>query len=564
LQVKKEIEELKDRMDSIRPRSLTDYLEALRRHKFAVIIPAMVVIAASAIAIKMLPNIYESSTYIMVDSPQGERASEKSLPDLSQRLGNIRQQVTSRSRLESVMHKFDLFRKQRDNGQRADDLLADMRAQIGVDVSANQDSVTRAFMLSYRDQDPEVAQKVTAELAEQLIADNVEAMKNLASGETEILNQRATELSAKLHELELANSWLLNVREDAPVIPYAASGGYAGGSHGSSQARVNVEAERNQTMTVENLRDQQYRLEQQLAEIDKRIAELRPVVEQQKKASPLSGNPAYGLLLGQRAQLEGERDNLINRQELTDKHPRVLAVNDKIAAINRQIEELKQQNAGAIVQTQEARDLRQAESERTRVKADLEVARRAVDRQVANPPRPAMVARSGSAAVAATPATRDPNSARIAQDYLGLKADYKEVLSKKQDAELKEKTIGSAKVEQYRVLDQANLPQLPIAPNRKLLLGIAAMFGLVAGLGFAAILEFRRFSSLQDVKDVEYYTKLPMLAAIPKTRTIREQALEQRHNQRRLVLGAALAVVATFALSGLFMMTNLFSLIMKK
>src|SRR5690349_18683733 len=112
-------------MDSIRHRSLTEYLAALRRHKLAIIIPAMVVMVASAIAIKMLPNIYESSTFIMVESPQGERNAEKSLPDLSQRLGNIRQQVTSRSRLESVINKFDLFRKQREKGERADDLLAD-------------------------------------------------------------------------------------------------------------------------------------------------------------------------------------------------------------------------------------------------------------------------------------------------------------------------------------------------------------------------------------------------------------------------------------------------------
>ncbi len=552
-------------MDSIRHRSLAEYLKALRRHKLAIVIPALVVMIASAIAIKLLPNIYESSTFIMVDSPQSERSSEKSLPDLSQKLGNIRQQVTSRSRLESVINKFGLFKKQLDKGTRLDDLLTDMRTQIGLDVSENQESITKAFMLSYRDQDPETAQKVAAELAEQLIADNVEAMKNLASGETEVLNQRATELSAKLHELELANPWLLNLREDAPMIPspYASNGG-GSGSRGASQARVNIEAERNQTMTVENLKDQQYRLEQQLAEIEKRIAELRPVVEQQKKASPLSGNPAYGALIAQRAQLQGERDNLINRQELTDKHPRVLAVNDKIAAINRQIEELKQQNAGAVVQTQEARDVRQLESDRTRVKADLEVARRAVDRQLANPPRPAVVSTGGGPRVASTPASRDPNAARIAQDYLGLKSDYKDIISKKQDAELKEKTIGNAKVEQYRVLDQANLPQLPVAPDRKLLMGIATFLGLVAGIGFAFVLEFRRFSSLQDVKDVEYFTKLPMLVAIPKTLTTQERDLEKRRNSRRMAMGAAVAIVATFALTGFFIVTSLFSLIGKK
>ncbi len=517
---------------------------------------------ASVIAIKRLPNIYESSTFIMVESPQGnDRSSDTALPDLSQRLGNIRQQVTSRSRLESVIRKFGLFEKQLAKGERLDDLLADMRGQIGLDVNANQESATKAFTLSYKDKDPETAQKIASELAEQLINDNVEAMRHLASGETDVLNQRASELSAKLHELELSYPWVLNLREDAPVIPAP----YAGGSYnrGATQAKVNADAERNQTMTVEGLRDQQYKLEQQLAEIEKRIAELRPVVEQQKKASPLAGNPAYGILVSQRAQLEGERDNLINRQELTEKHPRVLAVNDKIAAINRQIEELKQQNASAVVQTQEARDLRQLEADRNRVKADLEVARRAIDRQVANPPRPAIVS-GGAPVVASSPATRDPNSARIAQDYLGLKADYKEVLSRKQDAELKEKTIGSSKVEQFRVLDQANLPQLPIAPNRKLLMGVATVLGLAIGIGFALVLEFRRFSSLQDVKDVEYYTRLPMLAAIPKSLTARERDQENREKTRRLAIGAAAAVLATCALTGFFLVTNLFALLGKK
>jgi capsular polysaccharide biosynthesis protein/uncharacterized HAD superfamily protein len=549
-------------MDSIRPRSLTEYLEALRRHKLAIIIPALVVMIASAIAIKKLPNIYESSTFIMVEAPQAkDRSSEGGLSDLSQRLGNIRQQVTSRSRLESVMNKFGLFQKQLDKGERLDDLLSDMRGQIGLDVSANQESATKAFTLSYRDKDPETAQKVAAELAEQLIADNVAAMKNLASGETEVLNQRATELSAKLHELELTNPWLLNLREDAPVIPAPYAGG---GNRGGSSVRVNADAERSQTMTVESLKDQQYKLEQQLVEIEKRIAELRPIVEQQKKASPLSGNPAYGALIAQRAQLQGERDNLINRQELTEKHPRVLAVNDKIEAINRQIEELKQQNAGAVVQTTEARDLRQLESDRNRVKADLEVARRAVDRQIANPPRPVVAATGGSPAVTGTPANRDPNSARIAQDYLGLKADYKDIISKKQDAELKEKTIGSSKVEQYRVLDQANLPQLPVAPNRKLLMAVATMLGLGVGIAFAFVLEFRRFASLQDVKDVEYYTRLPMLVAIPKTLTAKERHLEKQKQNRRIAVGAVAAVVATFALTGIFLITNLFALLGKK
>lgn len=548
-------------MDSIRPRSLAEYLEILRRKKLAVITATLVVMVASYVAIKRLPNVYESSTFIMVEAPQSQGGAENILPDLSRRLATIRQQVTSRSRLEAVIEKFDLFKAQRDRGDRLDDVLSDMRGQVVVDVNTSQENVTRAFTLSYRDRDPETAQKVAAELAAQLIADNVQAMESLASGETEILNTRAKELAERLRGMESSHPWLLTLREDMPVLPTGGGGG--GGSNAAAVAKANADTMRNQTMTIEGLKDQQYKLEQQLAEVEKRIAELRPIVEQQKKASPLTGNPVYGALIAERAKLVGQRDNMVTKQELTEKHPRVQAVNDQIAAINRQIEDLKQQNAGAIVQSTEARDLRQLEGERTKVKAELDVARRAVERQAANPPSLA-VARSSAPVSPATPATRDANSARVAQDYLGLKTTYKEVLSKQQDAELKQKTIGSSKVEQYRVLDQANLPQLPVAPNRLMLMAIATLLGVGVGVAFAFATEFKRFTTVQDVKDVEHFTKLPMLAAIPQTLTPGERDADARRKTRRLLLGAAAALVMTFALTGIFLITNLFAMLGKK
>src|SRR5689334_16659220 len=99
-----------DQMDSIRPRSLAEYLEILRRKKLAILVPLAVVMIAAFIAIKRLPNVYESSTFIMVEAPASESGAENILPDLSRRLATIRQQVTSRSRLESVIEKFDLFK----------------------------------------------------------------------------------------------------------------------------------------------------------------------------------------------------------------------------------------------------------------------------------------------------------------------------------------------------------------------------------------------------------------------------------------------------------------------
>jgi protein tyrosine kinase modulator len=538
-------------MDSLRPRNLADYFRAIRRHKLAIIAPTVVVLVASYVAIKGLPNIYESSTFIIVESPQGERSEASS--DLSRRLTTIRQQVTSRTRLEEIITKYDLYSDSLSKGVRIDDVISHFRSDVVVDVNSSREQSTDAFTITYRATDPETAQKVTEELANELIADNVKAMESAASGEADVLRQRAAQISAQLHDLEEKGPWLLTLKEDTPIMPQMGNGG--------GQSAQRAADMRLQQMSIENLKDQQYKLQQQIADLEKRINLQRQIVEQQKKNTPLRDNPVYAALVAKRAELQGQRDNLINRQELTDKHPRVIAINDQMAALERQMAEIRQQEAGNISQSLEARDLASLESERNRLRTELEVTARAIDRQIANPPLPAV---ASGPVTTVTPAQRDAGSARLAQDYLGLKQTYKEVLSKLQDAELKRQTIGSAKVEQFRVLDQANLPQLPVWPNRRLMAVCALAAGLAVGAAFAFLIELRRFTSLQDARDVEYYTRLPLLVAIPKTETPEEQKRTERRAKLRLLLATAVAVVATFALTKLLIFANLFALIGKK
>jgi capsular polysaccharide biosynthesis protein len=537
-------------MDSLRPRNIADYFRAVRRRKLALIAPALIVMVASAIAIKQLPNLYVSSTFIIVESQQGEGFSER---DLSRRLTTIQQQVSSRTRLEGIIGKHNLYREQLAKNTPVEQVIDGMRQSIEVTVNSSEEHTTDAFSISYRAEDPETARLVTSELANGLIEENVKAMESQASGEADVLRQRAAELSSQLHDLEQKGPWLMTLKEDTPVAP-AGSGARGGG--------VSLEAVRAQQMNIENLKDQQYKIQQQMGDLDRRIAEQRQVVEQQKKTAPIRDNPTLGALIAKRAELQGIRDNLINQQELTDKHPRVIAVNDQISSINRAIAEARQQGADQISQTPEMRELRALESERNRLKAEMEVTARAADRQVANPARASLS--TGSAGPPPSPASRDAGAARLAQDYLGLKQTYKEVLSKLQGAELKRQTLGSEKVEQFRVFDQANLPQVPFWPNRRLLFLIAVIFGIAMGVGVAFLLEFRRFATLQDVKDVEYYTRLPLLAALPRTESPAERKQAERRLKLRLAIGTALTVVAIFALTKVLILSNVFSLIGKK
>jgi succinoglycan biosynthesis transport protein ExoP len=540
-------------MDSLRPRTLIDFLRALKRHKLLVAVPALVVIVASIITIKRMPNIYESSTFILVESPQGEGSSESSHIDISRRLSTVQQQVTSRTRLESIIAKYGLYRDMAQQGLPSDIIIEEMQKDISVRVNSTRPEVTDAFTISYRAHDPETARKVAAELADQLIAENIQALKSNASGEAEVLRQQAAELASRLREMEQKAPWLLTLREDAPVAPPKAT---------ARSATSSVAAMRLEQMAIETLKDQQYKLQQQINDVERRLAAQRQIVERQKKAAVPRDNPAYGALVAKRAELQGQRWYYINQQGYTEKHPRVIAIDQQIAEITREIANLTKQDAGAILQTPEERELMALESERNRLRIDLEVVGREITRRISNPPPRAADASASPAAISASP--REAGAGRLAQEYLGLKQSYKSMLAKLQDAELKQQTIGSAKVEKFRVLDQANLPQVPVSPNRQLLALISIALGLAVGAVFGLVPEVRRLTSLRDAEDVEYYTGLPLLAAIPRTLSPSERKREKQKAILQSVFATALAAAATFALVKLPLLVELFSLLNKK
>lgn len=536
-------------MDSIRPRNLIDYLQLAGRRKMLIIVPALIFTAASVVAIRRLHNVYQSSTFIIVDSPQNSGSTTQI--DLPHRLATVKQQVTTRSNLVDLIQKYHLYPEQVNKNAPMDDIVSDMRTDIDVQVNSTRPDATDAFSISYKARDPQIAQQVTAELANQLIAYNVNTMSSEVAGEADVLDQRSRELSAQLHQMESQSPWLMNVKEDAPL--YQAGGG---GRVGPS-----MEAIRQHQMTVGGLNDKQYQLRQQISDIEQRISAQKKIVDQQRKAQTPADNSGYGALVAKRAELQGLRDNLINDQGLTDKHPKVVAINEQINAINNAIAELRKQQAGQVVQTPEERELQTLEMNRDQLKIELDVAGRELDRQQAAPPASQTIA---TGTPTGPPVPHDAASGRLAQDYLSLKKNYNDIQTRLQAAQLQAQTIGSGKVERFRILEKANLPEVPVWPNKRLLALLGAGLGLAIGIGVWLFVEMRKFGTFQDARDVEYYTALPLLAMIPTRYTAPERKKARMQRSIRFAAGLAFAVVATLALSKVLMITKLFELIGRK
>jgi uncharacterized protein involved in exopolysaccharide biosynthesis len=529
-------------MNSPRPRTLAKYARAFKRRKLAILLSAVTFAVAAGICINRLPDIYESQSVVAAESIAD--AARRTTADLTDRLNWLKQRVSDREQLEALISSRGLYKDSSENGGRIEDRVSRMRSDIGVSPASDAEGGAGAFVISYRSSDPQTARQVATDIAERLIAESA-SISPQAADEAESLKRRAAELSSQMRDLEAKAPWLATGERGAlaQTAPAARSPQYS------------AEILRAQQMTIEGLRDQQYKIQQQLADVDRRLTAQRQIVEQQKKSTGLRSDPTYAALIAKRAELQGQRDTLVNRQELTDKHPRVVAVNDQINAINRQIDELRQQDANTVAQSPEARELASLESDRNRLQLEFEITGREISRRLASASAPAPVA------PAQNPARRDAASARLAGEYLDLKRDYEEVTAKLGDSE-QTQAAGSV-ASRLRLVKEADLPARPLSPNRLLLALIAAAAGLALGAVFALAADARRARSIEDARDVEYYARVPLLAAIPKTTTAEERRRADLRAGLRFALGLVIAAGAAAALALVFTATELFEIIAK-
>jgi uncharacterized protein involved in exopolysaccharide biosynthesis len=154
-----------------RQRTPGEYVKILRRRKWLIILPVIAVFAAVSYVVYKLPDVYQSSTLIVVKpSTLPQSVIPMGTEDaLTRQLASITQTVTSRSSLEPLVEKFDLYSVERARGEAIDSIIDMVRKDIKVNVNTSRNDITNGFDISFRYRDPRITQAVTAELAAQYI-----------------------------------------------------------------------------------------------------------------------------------------------------------------------------------------------------------------------------------------------------------------------------------------------------------------------------------------------------------------------------------------------------------
>ncbi len=100
-------------MAALRIRTPAEYLQLLWVRRYYVLVPFIIVTAALGYAVRKLPDIYESTTVIIVDPPKVSSAYVQPVNqiDLNSRLSTIQKQVTSRTELQRIIGRFGLYQE---------------------------------------------------------------------------------------------------------------------------------------------------------------------------------------------------------------------------------------------------------------------------------------------------------------------------------------------------------------------------------------------------------------------------------------------------------------------
>src|SRR6476659_1987065 len=160
-----------------RQRTPGEYFKIIRRRKWLVILPVIAVTAAVALVVYRLPDVYESTTLIVVRPSTLPTSVVPTVTEdsITRQLTGIAQIVTSRSSLEPLVKQYELYRVERLRGEPMESVIDQMRKDIKVEVNTSRNDITNGFNISFHGPDPKITQAITQELAGKYINEQTTA-----------------------------------------------------------------------------------------------------------------------------------------------------------------------------------------------------------------------------------------------------------------------------------------------------------------------------------------------------------------------------------------------------
>jgi uncharacterized protein involved in exopolysaccharide biosynthesis len=181
--------------------TMRDYTEILKRRFWLILASAVLFLGIGLGVCHILPPQYMSQTLVLIEQQKVPEDYVKPVvnEDLNGRLASMKEQILSRSRIEPIITRFDLFGG---NKYTMDDRVDMTRKAIGINpIPYGQSSRGMpGFFITFKAQDARTAQQVCGEITSLFVSENLNAREQSAEGTTDFLKQQLEDSKRNLDE----------------------------------------------------------------------------------------------------------------------------------------------------------------------------------------------------------------------------------------------------------------------------------------------------------------------------------------------------------------------------
>ncbi len=483
------------------------------RRRWIGVVVAWVLGVLGAVALTLMPNRYEASARVYVDTKTVLRPLMRDLTvelDLDQTVGLLARTLITRPNVELLMRRSGLetgLHTQLERDRMVETLMRDIKV-----AASGRDNV---FNFTYRDTQPDRARVVVQNLVSLFLESDTGAKRRDAESAREFIDEQIKNYETRLAEAE---------------------------------NRLKEFKLRNLGLTDTSGRDYFARISALTDELNKLVVELR-ATEQSRDAlrRELSGEsvtlvpdvlpPASTQMSEYDSRIETQRrqlDDLLRRY--TDLHPDVIAARRLIARLEEQ-------------RAQELEARRKAEAGKPRTPSGV---------PSGGEQRAKLALAEAEAAVAALRVRVDDTQARLAKlradanrmpqveaelaqlnrDYDVVRRTYETMVTRREKASLSE-DVDATRSGQFRVIDPPRTTPQPVFPNRLALAPAVLLLALLAGTAacFAATQLMPTFDSARTLR---HLTQRPVLGSVSM---LVDGAMLGRARRMNIAFGSALGAL---------------------
>jgi polysaccharide chain length determinant protein (PEP-CTERM system associated) len=492
------------------PMTPADYLEIVKRRKWSLMLPAVIIFLLAGIVALVLPAVYKSEATILIE--------EQEIPEdfvtatvtgyAEQRIQQINQRIMSFTRLMEIIQRFELYPELKDKWTteeivakiKADTRLEPVSAEIIDKRTGRPSNATIAFTLSYEGKNPQKVQQVTNVLTSLFLEENLQVREKQAQETTAFLEGEMERVKAELAQID---SRIAGFKEEhINELP--------------EMLQLNLQTLNNIERNIELAAQQLRTLKEKEEYLQTQLASTAPFEEEQTS----------------RQRLEELRVELVHlTKRFSDEYPDVVKARAEIAELEQQL---------AAVDRKPAKSKNRPDNPAyITLSAQLASTRSEIGSVSGQLTELNLDATEYRNRVAATPKVEEAYNVLL-NARNNTRAKYDDLMRKLMEARVAHGLEKEQKGERFTLIEPPRLPEKPYKPNRLAIVLIGMVLGVGAGVGLAALREFSD-DAVRDADSLTMATRFPVLAGIPRIMT--ESDLADRRRKRLVWVGGAVGAV---------------------